>query len=563
MAPISEIQKGDASFSGIVVDKQGKPLSGMNIVSGNAISARPFSPTVSDAEGKFSASELMSGEYAIMAIPAFSEGTGIDSGHQKVTLNPGESVTGIRLVYPGASERTISGTVKDARGVPIVGASINGTDVFASITFYSHAETDHDGRFVLEGRERVRCDVSVTHPDYTTSNFSRLEVGQNDLEIVLEGRGTITGQVVDAVTGKPVTQFEAGSGVRWGRAMRSVRSLEYKAFENAEGRFTLSSVDVGEVNVYVRAPGYAPIRLEVPTLRSDEIRDLSVVRLTNGASLEGTVTDMKGTPVSRALILLSGEVRDHCMYPPYLSTSRHFGEEYHAMTDELGRFVINSLSPELTKIELKHADYPRTVGTIALTMGQKTSANLVMTGFATVEGTLYVNGEKAGAGNSVHVQNESMKVPRSAETDENGFYRVEEVPEGIMRVQAGTSEGGSLRSVEVEASTTLGNTTVLDLYVEFGTATIVGTVTTNGASTQRLSIGANEIGGEDHAGGMVSPDGTYQISGLKGGEYQICVADVLSGEPSILGIARGTVAAGETTTVDIVCDTDVDAPKGE
>ena len=223
------------------------------------------------------------------------------------------------------------------------------------------------------------------------------------------------------------------------------------------------------------------------------------------------------------------------------------------MTDDEGRFEIDSLSPELTEITLEHADHPRTVGTILLEMGKRTSLQLVMTGFATVEGTLYVNGHKAGPRNSVFVQSDSMTVSRSAETDDNGFYRIEEVPGGTVTVQAGSSEGGAHRSVETEVATTLGYTTVVDLYIEFGSATITGTVQWEGEPVSNASVNAAEVDGEDLAHSMVSPDGTFEISGLTGGEYKVYVADVMSEKPRILGNARGTVAAGETVVVDIEC----------
>jgi hypothetical protein len=223
------------------------------------------------------------------------------------------------------------------------------------------------------------------------------------------------------------------------------------------------------------------------------------------------------------------------------------------MTDDEGRFEISSLSPELTKFELIHADHPRTEGTLTLTMGQRTTLDLVMTGFATVEGTVYVNGEKSGAGNHVHAKNDSMTVSRSAETDAQGFYRIEEVPAGVMIVQVGTQEGGSMRHAKAEATTALGHTTVVDLYVEYGTATIVGKVIWDGDPVPNVTVSASVAGRDDYASGMVSPDGTYKITGLNGGEYRVYVADVLSGKPKILGIVKTTVAAGQTATVDIAC----------
>ncbi len=549
----AESQKGDASIAGIVVDKQGNPMSGMKIFSGGPrfIMNQLLSEAVSGADGGFLLRELPAGEFAIMAIPAQSGGMGIDTGIQTFTLMPGQSLTGVRLIYEGAGERTISGRVTGPRGEAVGGARVEGSDSTASRPFSAYTETDDTGHFVLETRSGKRCWVSVIHPDYTAAHFTQLEAGQNDLDIVLKGRGSIRGQVVDAVTGKPVTQFEAGSGVRWGSTISGVRSLNYQPFDVVDGQFILPSVEVGEVNVYLRAPGYAPTRIELPELQGDTVTELGQVRLQAGASLEGTVVDMAGKPVPDARILLGG-TRDWAIYPG-ARTSQFSGEEFDAITDGEGRFFIDSLSPELVEITLTHPDHAKTVGPLSLSLGQKTAIQLVMTGFATVEGTVYVNGEKSGAGNHVHAKNDSMILSRSAETDAQGFYRIEEVPAGVMIVQVGTQEGGSMRHAKAEATTALGHTTVVDLYVEYGTATIVGKVIWDGDPVPNVSVSADEVEGEDQAHGMVSPDGDYKITGLTGGEYAIYVADVISVKPRILGTARGTVAAGETATVDIEC----------
>ncbi len=549
----AESQKGDASIAGVVVDKQGNPMSGMKIFNGGPrfIMNQLLSETVSGADGSFLLRELPAGECAIMAVPAKSGGVGIDTGIQTFPLNPGQSMTGVRLTYEGTSERTISGRVTGPGGEAVAGARVEGSDSTTSRPFSAYTETDADGHFVLETRSGKRCWVTVGHPDYTSAHFTQLEAGQNDLDIVLKGRGTIRGQVVDAVTGKPVTQFEAGSGVRWGSTISGVRSLDYQPFDVVDGQFTLTSVEVGEVNVYLRAPGYAPTRIELPELQGDTVTELGQVRLQAGASLEGTVVDMAGKPVPDARILLGG-TRDWAVYPR-ARTSHFPGEEFDAITDGEGRFFIDSLSPEIVEITLTHPEHAKTVGRLSLNLGQKTAIQLVMTGFATVEGTVYVNDEKSGAGNHVHAQNDSMTVSRSAETDAQGFYRIEEVPAGVMIVQVGTQEGGSMRHAKAEATTALGHTTIVDLYVEYGTATIAGKVIWKGEPVLNVTVSASVAGGDDYASGMVSPDGTYKITGLNGGDYQVYVADVLSGKPKILGIVKTTVAAGQTATADIEC----------
>lgn len=554
--PQQKAAEGDARIAGTVVDRLGRPLPGMYVTGGGMFSS--FIPrTDTDGEGKFVIEKLMPGTHKVMALPANSSGSNIDSGIQEVTLKKGQALTGLRIVYEGACERTISGRVTNTKGDPVEGASVY-VDASAH-SLHARTKTDAEGRYLLDLRARLKCAVNVTHPEYSGQWLVYTEAGNNDVNFVLEDRGTIAGRVVDARTRAPIIHFEAGSGVRYPNVSEfGAMSMKYMAFDHEEGRFTLESVDVGRVNVYVRAAGYAPARLEFPEVKGATVTEAGEFRLVAGASIEGAVVDREGAPVPGAKIRLGGP-RDRAMYPHHGETS---GDMIDATTDGEGRFRLDSLDAAFTKITASHPDHPETPAPLTLALGKVTPVRIVMTGLATVEGTVYANGEPAVRGN-VSVNADGLKAPKSGEIGEGGFYRVPDVPGGQVTVTATLHVDGSLRSASADAETALGHTTVVDLEVFSGTATIEGTVTQNGEPVAMVSVGANAVDGSDHAGTMTAPDGRYRISGLFGGTYRVAVVDVATGTPAILGTAESTVKAGETAVMDFAADGVLEELSGE
>lgn len=553
--------KRDARIAGIIVDKSGRPLSGMHVANAIEISttfepgsimqfpkvAKGFGTSVPKVEtrddGTFLLDGLAPGEYGLIALPVASGRSGAHSATQTIHLKESQALTGIRLIYEGVGAHTIAGRVANTQGAPIADASVAVVDYMTSSSrFQSFTTTNANGDFVLEiGRDRP-CDITITHAEYTRQLLGRVEQGTNNLNIILEGRGAISGQVLDRITGEPIPRFEARSIVGSGLA----EHLGFTTFEDAEGRFTLDSVASGEDALFIRAAGYAPMRLTIPTVREGEVVAGIVVRLDAGASLEAEVVDMNGTPIPDVKISLGRDL-DYSLYPPALGNNQ--GEdEFHATSDARGRFTLDLLNPATSEATLVHPDHQRTVVPLSLVLGEKTVLTMVMTGFATLEGVVSVNGEPM-EGASVSVEHDSLVSPLYAETDVQGRYLVKEVPEGEVVVHA--SYGSRVQTIT--ATTALGHTTVVDVEIAYGTATFEGKVTMNGWPLAHVSLAASSVGGDDSGSATVTEEGIYRISGLLGGEYQIYVLDVRSQEPILLGSARGTVAAGETVVMDIEC----------
>ena len=271
----------------------------------------------------------------------------------------------------------------------------------------------------------------------------------------------------------------------------------------------------------------------------------------DGASVRGRVVSMEGAPVEGASFRLQ-EPEDWALMPPVDSPG---SDTLTIQSDADGRYAIELLDPQFIKITAVHSQYPETTVPLTLAVGQTTVCDIVMTGLATVEGMVYANGEPATRGN-VSVMGEGMTVSKSGEIQKNGYFRVTDVPAGTLRVTASLQLGGGHRSDSAEVTTRLGHTTVVDLEISSGTATITGRVVHNGEPVTHASVGAGRLDGGDSASDLTGPDGAYQIGGLFGGTYRVSVVDVYTGKARLLGSAETSVAAGETATLDL----DVEAP---
>jgi hypothetical protein len=250
--------------------------------------------------------------------------------------------------------------------------------------------------------------------------------------------------------------------------------------------------------------------------------------------------------------------RDRAILPPELFS------EYDSITvqsGEDGHFTLEHVHPGFTHHTASHPEYSDVTVQFGIAPGQITSLEIVMTGLAIVEGTVYANGEPA-AGQNVEIHAQSYTVclsgNYSGKTDENGFYRIADVPSAEITVRASVNVGGLRRFVTADAHTAPGLTTEVNLEAQFGTSSIEGSVTWGGEVIANMPISAIASESKDHASSHITSDGNYRIDGLYGGEYTLYIVDTRSGEPKVLGSAQVSVEEGKTAVVDIETNRDAD-----
>ena len=119
--------------------------------------------------------------------------------------------------------------------------------------------------------------------------------------------GTVTGQVLDADTQKPlagsVILLAPASGStalhRHGKSLASIPRTR----TNADGEFSIEDVPAGRYRITATALGYLPARRGNLEVRAGDDPSSTVLKLSPGGNLlEGTISDIGGGPVEGALV---------------------------------------------------------------------------------------------------------------------------------------------------------------------------------------------------------------------------------------------------------------------
>jgi hypothetical protein len=281
-----------------------------------------------------------------------------------------------------------------------------------------------------------------------------LEPGLYDLEITLAGQGKefkniqapskglvleiaaptlrhVSGRVVDARTLRPVTSFELC--VVDGRTPQSAsfgglgaREREYRRISDPNGAFEVRTYGP-QCRVVVRADGCAEKTSDDLCRNSNEP---VVIELEPPGAVRGVVVDEAGRPLEGVTV--------HSCYP------RSADEPPITRTDQEGRFTIDDLPADEFDwwFVFRHPDYARALKQLASGPNGIAEVKIVLSRGGTVEGCLYDGQGKPLGNTALYFMDEKdfayWKQGRgrlgSVTTDDNGFYRIERLPEELCYV---------------------------------------------------------------------------------------------------------------------------------
>lgn len=150
-----------------------------------------------------------------------------------------------------------------------------------------------------------------------------------------EAGGTFRGRVIDAVTRKPVPEFEVRLGrVQYGMLRQSDAAV-VQTFQSKTGRFAWKRAPAGKWDVAVAARGYQPFEIADLTIDSGEVTRELVLPLMRGYTLRGRVFDKgSGGGIGGATI----EVRE-----PRAVARRGSDAERYEQANADGSFVIEGV----------------------------------------------------------------------------------------------------------------------------------------------------------------------------------------------------------------------------
>ncbi len=233
---------------------------------------------------------------------------------------PGAGETLRATLVPGVQVR---GAVRDRRGAPVAGASVE----VGAADHPPRAESDHEGRFELAVAQ-VPATLTIAAGGYRTASVG-VTAADAEIAVVLD-RGQGVRGIVLAGDGRPVERaalwFER---FEEGRTQKDQVTLTLR-----EGAFKVDLDEPGAYTLRFDAPGHRPEPTERLAVSAGEHLELGTLRLHTGAGAAGTTVDERdGTPVRGALVELVPQgigVIEEVMYHRALR----------AVSDAEGRFEV-------------------------------------------------------------------------------------------------------------------------------------------------------------------------------------------------------------------------------
>ncbi len=262
-----------------------------------------------DARGVFRVDELASGPWELLITSAEHP----DRIERGATAAPGELVSGLEFVLePGLEiQGRVVGAPPEALADLWVEASVQ--DAAAGRGAPRRVRCAPDGSFAVRGLPAgATCRLAAVEGEPRWSQRPRTpwveaRAGERGVVLVYQAPTALIFQVVDAVTGEPVTELDVRCGRHFllpatdpdGRVQRSFPEGRVR-FENLFQR----SVEE-DAELRVEALGYATLLIPGLELGDGRTLDLGVLRLTRAALLAVQVLDHEtGAPVPEAVVRL-------------------------------------------------------------------------------------------------------------------------------------------------------------------------------------------------------------------------------------------------------------------
>jgi protocatechuate 3,4-dioxygenase beta subunit len=331
------------AVTGRLVGPEERPVLGRAVVQESADRPTPRSfaellRAETGADGRFRIERVPAGSFVLGVLARGYAGRRVE-----LDVSGRESVVDLGDISLEAG-LAIRGRVRTRESAPIAGAVLQ---AYQSAMMHdgTPGETlsEPDGSFVLAGLSPGQYTVNVR-----TTGFARLHkpitAGSEDVDLVLEPGGAITGVVVEegdqpvdaysieANPAKPEQRFQ-------GRIFESVGS--------ADGRFLLEDLAEDKYVLQVMVPERAPASVSSVAVAPERTTDVGVIRVARGGVVRGLVVDTSGGAVVGANVRVQGPGQDMMRWSPNLATE----------SDPTGAFEIRGVPEGPKHVSASHRDY--------------------------------------------------------------------------------------------------------------------------------------------------------------------------------------------------------------
>ncbi len=386
----------------------------------------------------------------------------------------------------------------------------------------------------------------------------------------------VAGRVVTAATGSPLKSARVALVPEDSHSYRQL----YATPSDSDGRFAFKDIVAGRYRFFASRAGFLDEYYKATSHDNDVILSLKdgeevkgvLFRMTRAAVITGRVSNEDGEPMEGVEVTALSKPDEEELEEESSLTNgmRLLQPASSAKTDDRGQYRIFGLEPgeyyvraddvsslnavgddsslvrEVVGSEYASVFYPGVTKVdqgqrISLKAGDEVEADVLMHRVKTVEITGRVV-DPTGPSGHVSVSLEPVDdigsdFDRHDTTDENGHFRLRNIPEGIyfIAVSKGNEQGGGYAALRARQKVEVAQENIeLTIPLEIG-ATIRGRVNVNGLKAltiDRINIDLIPVDDEGLPSerGVVRKDGTFEIKSVYDGNYAV----------SVWGLERGS-----------------------
>ncbi|MEO6325005.1 MAG: carboxypeptidase regulatory-like domain-containing protein [Thermoanaerobaculia bacterium] len=463
-------------------------------------------------------------------------------GTERVDVKVGEEAPApiVVTLSPGAS---ISGFVKAKSGIGVEGYLVSpsppGRGAGGAMRMMGAGDqepTGQDGAFLIEGLKAGQAyDLQLFGGGGPGPQKRGVLAPADNVEILVNGTGQISGVALDARTGRPITDYnvsyepDRGGGmgmmvrmVNRGAGRRMSGIGERETVHQEDGKFLLPNVPAGTWTVIVESKGYQTARVGSIVVAEGVTKENVEIKATAGGTLKGRVSDGRsGRAVPEAAI--TSETGEGGGLGGLM---RIGGGESEVTTDADGRFEIEGLAVGKLRVTARHADYSETTESVELREGGA-NVDLHLSKGSTIGGTVFSDGRQGVAGVDVNLAPAGESGfgrmgfgagAQATQTDATGRFHFEHLNAGRYSVTASLRSATSAPADVVVQEGDSKEDVALTLAAG---ATIRGTVS-GLPDEQRSGVNVSATGPESYFGSSrTGADGRFELTGVPAGSIQL------------------------------------------
>jgi hypothetical protein len=231
-----------------------------------------------DSDGQFELVGLGADNYRL-TVHQHEKSRDNEKGGTYVTVRPGDSLRDIALRH--GDGLTITGRVLNSEQTPVANAVVSWSGRSSG-----RVRTSADGFFRVANLSDGSYTFLANANGYANTYLRDVKDSMANVQIIVQQVSAVEGSVVGSERGEIISEFEI-LAMTAGIVSTSNRFIR---LHDAQGRFRLDSLDPGDVTIYVRAPGFALTKIDLPMLQSGETKSSVIVALEREGIIEGYVT---------------------------------------------------------------------------------------------------------------------------------------------------------------------------------------------------------------------------------------------------------------------------------